>query len=38
MHVISLIVKNEFGVMQRIMGEFTRNKINVESIVVGKCE
>lgn len=38
MYVISLIVKNEFGVMQRIMGEFTRNKINVESIVVGKCE
>ena len=29
MHVISLIVKNEFGVMQRVMGEFTRNKINV---------
>jgi len=38
MHVISLVVKNEFGVMQRIMGEFTRNKINVETIVVGKCE
>ena len=38
MHVLSLIVKNEFGVMQRIMGEFTRNKINVESIVVGRCE
>ena len=36
--VISLIVKNEFGVMQRVMGEFTRNKINVETIVVGKCE
>lgn len=38
MYVISLIVKNEFGVMQRVMGEFTRNKINVETIVVGKCE
>jgi len=38
LHVISLIVKNEFGVMQRVMGEFTRNKINVETIVVGKCE
>ncbi len=38
MHVISLVVKNEFGVMQRVMGEFTRNKINVETIVVGKCE
>ncbi|MDY0293103.1 MAG: ACT domain-containing protein [Candidatus Methanomethylophilaceae archaeon] len=31
-------MKNEFGVMQRVMGEFTRNKINVETIVVGKCE
>lgn len=38
MFVISLIVKNEFGVMQRVMGEFTRNRINVETIVVGKCE
>lgn len=38
MYVISLIVKDEFGVMQRVMGEFTRNKINVETIVVGKCE
>ena len=38
MFVISLIVKNEFGVMQRVMAEFTRNKINVETIVVGKCE
>ena len=38
MYCISLVVKNEFGVMQRVMGEFTRNKINVETIVVGKCE
>jgi len=38
MYVISLIVKNEFGVMQRVMGEFTRNKINIETIVVGTCE
>ena len=38
MHVISMMVKDEFGVMQRVMGEFTRNKINVETIVVGKCE
>ena len=38
MHVISMVVKDEFGVMQRAMGEFTRNKINVETIVVGKCE
>jgi acetolactate synthase I/III small subunit len=38
MQVISMIVNDEFGVMQRIMGEFTRKKINVETIVVGKCE
>jgi len=38
MHVISMIVEDAFGVMQRVMGEFTRNKINVETIVVGKCE
>ncbi len=38
MEVISMIVKDEFGVMQRIMGEFTRKRINVETIVVGKCE
>jgi acetolactate synthase-1/3 small subunit len=38
MHVISMIVDDAFGVMQRVMGEFTRNKINVETIVVGKCE
>ena len=36
--VISMIVNDEFGVMQRVMGEFTRKKINVETIVVGKCE
>ncbi|HUV24627.1 MAG TPA: ACT domain-containing protein [Methanomassiliicoccales archaeon] len=38
MQVISMIVNDEFGVMQRVMGEFTRKKINVETIVVGKCE
>lgn len=38
MQVISMVVNDEFGVMQRIMGEFTRKKINVETIVVGKCE
>ena len=38
MHVISLIVKNEFGVMQRVMCEFTRNRIIVETLVVGICE
>ncbi len=38
MEVISMIVSNEFGVMQRIMGEFTRKRINVEAIVVGRSE
>ncbi len=38
MEVISLMVNNRFGVMQRVMGEFTRKKINVETIVVGQCE
>ncbi|MBM4237418.1 MAG: acetolactate synthase [Euryarchaeota archaeon] len=38
MEVISMIVNDQFGVMQRVMGEFTRKKINVETIVVGKCE
>jgi len=33
-----MIVNDEFGVFQRVMGEFTRKKINVETIVVGKCE
>jgi len=36
--VISMLVEDEPGVMQRIMGEFTRKRINVETIVVGKCE
>jgi acetolactate synthase-1/3 small subunit len=36
--VISLLVHDEPGVMQRIMGEFNRKRINVETIVVGKCE
>ena len=38
MQVISMVVNDEFGVMQRILQEFTRRKINVETIVVGKCE
>lgn len=36
--VISLLVDDIPGVMQRVMGEFTRKRINVETIVVGKCE
>jgi len=38
MEVISMVVNDEFGVMQRVMGVFTRKKINVDTIVVGKCE
>jgi acetolactate synthase-1/3 small subunit len=36
--VISMVVNDEFGVMQRVMGVFTRKRINVDTIVVGKCE
>lgn len=36
--VISLVVNDEFGVMQRVMGVFTRKRINVDTIVVGKCK
>lgn len=36
--VISLLVDDVPGVMQRVMGAFTRKRINVETIVVGKCE
>ena len=35
--VMSMVVNDEFGVMQRILQEFTRRKINIETIVVGKC-
>ncbi len=35
---MSLLVHDQPGVMQRVMGVFTRKKVNVETIVVGKCE
>lgn len=38
MEIISMVVNDEFGVMQRVMGVFTRKKINVDTIVVGRCE
>ncbi len=38
MEVIMLLVYDQPGVMQRVMGEFNRKRINVETIVVGKCE
>lgn len=36
--VIAMLVDDVPGVMQRVMGEFTRKRINVETILVGKCE
>jgi len=33
-----MLVYDQPGVMQRVMGEFNRKRINVETIVVGKCE
>jgi acetolactate synthase-1/3 small subunit len=38
MEAISMVVNDEFGVMQRVMGVFTRKRINVDTIVVGRCE
>lgn len=38
MQAMSLLVVDQPGVMQRVMGVFTRKKVNVETIVVGKCE
>lgn len=38
MEVLMLLVYDQPGVMQRVMGEFNRKRINVETIVVGKCE
>jgi acetolactate synthase-1/3 small subunit len=38
MEVIMMLTYDQPGVMQRVMAEFTRKKINVETIVVGPCE
>src|SRR5512136_1633970 len=38
MEVMMMLVHDQPGVMQRVMGEFNRKRINVETIVVGKCE
>jgi acetolactate synthase-1/3 small subunit len=35
---MSLLVLDQPGVMQRVMQVFTKKKVNVETIVVGKCE
>jgi acetolactate synthase-1/3 small subunit len=38
LEVMMMLVYDQPGVMQRVMGEFNRKRINVETIVVGKCE
>jgi acetolactate synthase-1/3 small subunit len=38
MEVLSMVVNDEFGVMQRVMAVFARKRINVDTIVVGRCE
>lgn len=35
-HTISILVKNESGVLQRLSSLFTRRRFNIESITVGK--
>jgi len=36
--VLSLLVHDDWGVMQRIMGVFTRKRISVDTIIAGPCE
>jgi acetolactate synthase small subunit len=36
MEVIMMLTYDQPGVMQRVMAEFTRKKINVDTIVVGR--
>jgi len=36
--VLSLLVHDDWGVAQRIMGVFTRKRISVDSILAGPCE
>ncbi|UCE91434.1 MAG: acetolactate synthase [Methanobacteriota archaeon] len=38
MEVIMMLTYDQPGVMQRVMAEFTKRKINVDTIVVGPCE
>lgn len=35
---MSLLVHDQPGVMQRVMGVFTRKRVNVDTIVAGRCE
>lgn len=38
MKVLSLLVHDDWGVAQRIMGVFTRKRISVDTIFAGPCE
>jgi len=38
LQVLSLLVHDDWGVMQRIMGVFTRKRISVDTILAGPCE
>ena len=37
-HVISILVENKSGVIQRVTGLFTRRGFNIDSIAVGESE
>lgn len=38
MQILSLLVHDDWGVMQRIAGVFTRKRISIDTILAGKCE
>ena len=38
MQVLSLLVHDDWGVMQRITAVFTRKRISIDTILAGKCE
>ena len=38
MQILSLLVHDDWGVMQRIAGVFTRKRISLDTILAGKCE
>lgn len=37
-HIISILVENKSGVIQRVTGLFTRRGFNIDSIAVGNSE
>jgi len=38
LQILSLLVHDDWGVMQRIAGVFTRKRISIDTILAGKCE